>query len=212
MDKRQEALAGVSARVLECISKLISPMAVFVASEDGSGCWHEQLSLLRQVELCQDSRAGFRGRRVARGSVPPTRLAVLGWLCEVDAVLAGWVDEFGLCPSAEHDVRSGVLCALALRGWVPEDVPRLEEIEVQLRRWYVEAVELTCPAIRVELRGTSCPVCGGVSVVEWVEGERVRHPVLVVDESGCRCRGCGAVWSPDRFLLLGAVLRDREGE
>jgi hypothetical protein len=163
-------------RLADAVHALADPQPQWI----GGACrWQGSVYARLRTEL-----AG--GRVVRRSSAHMSRLpchtGILVWVCEVDAVVAGWEPHGKTTVDRLHQ--------LAGRGFRPQDCELLDEYCSTIERWVLAAAELLDAAPKVFLP-QPCPRCDSRFAYRTDgAGERVSVRALRVSEDG---------WAAPRF-------------
>jgi hypothetical protein len=194
MTPSSSPLALVRRRLDDAVCALAAPAPVWV----GGVCrWSPSLYARLRAALCHmPVRRHWRGR--GQRSRLPCSAALLAWLVEVDATVAGWE------PHGKTTVDR--LRQLAARAWRPQECDLIGGYCGRLERWAASAVELLAetPAVALEV---PCPRCDASFAYRHDgAGDRVRVRALRVSETGCECQACNAFWGPEQFHWLAQLL------
>lgn len=151
-------------------------------------------------ETITGARAG--GHTGACGSRPPLALDALQLLQEVDREVAA----IHPAPNGWQGWTLQRLQAIKSRKWRPQDAGLVNRYTSMIEGLSTRIDEMFDPPTMIPV-GRPCPTCGTSIVYRDSDGERLRHPALVITSEHCACHSCGAKWMPEQYKFLGELLK-----
>ena len=193
LDAPDGVLAPARRRLDDVVHALADPVPIW---DHGAARWGDPI----YVRLRGALTARSAGCRAVASSRPPMRIDVLNLLVAIDTAVAEW-------EPGEKGSTVDRLHALAGRKFRPQDCQLLDDYSDRIEGWALSAAELLGDrSIAVPLR-MACPSCGQrYTYRRNGAAEIVRTDALRVDEAGCDCSACGAVWEPAEFHWLARLL------
>lgn len=184
-------------RILDdAMNALLGPRTKRVRTDDGRVIVATAPSIYTEM---RDSTAGQMGTRVGgkARSLPPAWVGCLDWLVKVETVVREW--------SGVRDVAAG-FDLIGNRVWVPEDVPAVLAMAVEIGDWVADAERLLDARAQFPVTG-ACPECGVERVaVSTDDGGTGWRPALLVSVAGGKCEACGHWWAADELADLAAAV------